>query len=231
MTPLDEQNSYSERRSGSDAAPVDQPSGTGGIGGLRRITLPSLPRGLDWATVLLSVPLVLAMVFLWQSSRTIRTLTSEVGELSKGVDSTMPKDGDQLTLPAEMKTLRGATVPLLSSTQQSAWVFFSTDCVLCMLDLPTSEGLERTLAAENVVTRFISVDPERNARTVVGRTTVELALEPKGLSRMLRVNRIPYYILVAPDGTIEWAHPGRLSEASKAEFISRIRQARQASIQ
>jgi hypothetical protein len=70
---------------------------------------------------------------------------------------------------------------------------------------------------------FLSVDAEKDLRMVVSRTNVEVALAPKGLTRALRIDRIPYYILVAPGGRVEWTHLGRLSGTDR-DASSRIKE-------
>lgn len=178
---------------------------------------------IDWATLLLIVSLALAVMFLWRSSQKARALVAELTTLQETIEDAAPKAGDQLSLPAELPTLRGVRQPLIPVGRPTLWVFFSVGCRICMQDLPSWSNLARSLGQQNAAFLAISLDSGEAPRAVLSQTDVDVVLATKELRRLMRIKSVPFYILISPGGRVAWAHKGHLSTEGVETLRSRLR--------
>jgi hypothetical protein len=113
-------------------------------------------------------------------------------------------------------------VPLLAQDGNSLWVVFSVNCEACKMDEPRWADLRQSLPRVNTALRFIGVDSPQDVRSGLrDHPLADVVLAPSGFARALRITRFPFYMLVAPDGTVEWAHYGTLLPADEATLLAR----------
>jgi hypothetical protein len=195
------------------------------LGGTAKLSAKRLlrrARAVDWPTPLLVASVVLSLAFLRSYSLANRGLASEVTRLQEDLETSLPREGDSLTIPSDVTSVAGTRLPLLAGAQAAVWVFFSVPCRDCIAELPSWGQLKTMLAREDTPARFISLDTPLEVRASVTDSRVEIGIAPPGMTRTLHLTVVPCYMLVGPGGKVEWVHRGRLSDSDRTRLQSRV---------